>query len=95
MELLSRDVIPIWLSLPRAEIGYIKFLFESYEGVAVVRTWDPQAALLVVLAVPDFLDDVRRVVAALADEIDCRVVDPPPGVLDLLGPDRADEETPR
>lgn len=96
MELLRQDVIPIWLALPRAEIGYVKFLFESYEGVAVVRTWDPRAALLVVLAVPDFLDDVRRVVAALAEEIGCRVVDSPaPAVLDLLGPDRADEETPR
>ncbi len=49
-----RDVVPIYLSLPPREIAYVKFVFESYEGVAVVRTLDRRAATLVVLAVPDF-----------------------------------------
>lgn len=96
MELLTRDVVPIWLAVPRREIGYVKFVFESYEGVAVVRTWDRHAALLVVLAVPDFLEDVHRAIGALAREIDCRVVDSPaPDVLDLLGPDDPEEENTR
>jgi hypothetical protein len=81
------DVVPIFLSVPRAEIGYVKFIFESYEGVAVLRTIDRRAGLLVVLAVPDFLDQARLVVAALAEEIACREVPPPPGSEDLLGPD--------
>ena len=86
------DVVPIWLEVPRAEIGYVKFIFESYEGVAVVRTWDPKPAILVVLAVPDFLADVRRALASLGEEIGCTVIDPPePGVIDLLGPDELEE----
>ena len=86
------DVVPIWLEVPRGEIGYVKFIFESYEGVAVVRTWDRSVAILVVLAVPDFLDDVHRAIASLAEETGCRVIDPPePGVLDLLGPDEIEE----
>lgn len=95
MELLTTDVVPIWLAVPRREIGYVKFVFESYEGVAVVRTWDRHAATLVVLAAPDFLPDVHRVLAALAEEIGCRIVDSPaPGMVDLLGPDDP-EEPPR
>jgi hypothetical protein len=83
------DVVPIFLRVPRAEIGYVKFIFESYEGIAVVRTLDRHAAVLVVLAVPDFLGDTQRVLEALADEIGCERIAPPPGTpVDLLGPDR-------
>jgi hypothetical protein len=83
------DVVPIFLRVPRAEIGYLKFIFESYEGIAVVRTLDRHEAVLVVLAVPDFLEDTDRVLAALADEIGCERIERPPGTpVDLLGPDR-------
>lgn len=82
-----RDVVPIFLEVPRAEIGYVKFIFESYEGIAVLRTLDRQRGLVVVLAVPDFLDQARAVVAALAAEIACREVVPPPELHDLLGAD--------
>jgi hypothetical protein len=81
------DVVPIFLVVPRAEIGYVKFIFESYEGIAVLRTIDRHQGLLVVLAAPDFLAQARLVVAALAEEIDCREVEPPPALDDLLGPD--------
>jgi hypothetical protein len=77
----------MFLVVPRAEIGYVKFIFESYEGVAVLRTIDRHQGLLVVLAVPDFLDQARLVVAALAQEIGFREVEAPPGLGDLLGPD--------
>ena len=89
--------MPIFLVVPRAEIGYVKFIFESYEGLAVLRTIDRQQGLLVVLAVADDLDQVRLVVASLAEEIGSREVAWPPEVDDLLGADlneitTADEE---
>ena len=92
-----QDVVPIFLVVPRAEIGYVKFIFESYEGLAVLRTIDRQQGLLVVLAVPDGLDQVRLVVSSLAEEIGSREVAWPPEVDDLLGADlneitTADEE---
>jgi len=96
MELLREDVVPIWLHVPRQEIGYVKFIFESYEGVAVLRTWDRYAAILVVLAVPSFLDEVYRIVASLAEEMACRIIDPPlPGAIDLLGSDAPKRNEPR
>lgn len=63
-----RDVVPILLRLRRREIAYVKFVFESYEGVATVRTLDPREARIVVLAAPDFVADARAVVAALCAE---------------------------
>jgi len=83
------DVEPIFLSVPREEIAYVKFVFESYEGVAVTRTLDRHAALLAVLVAPDFLPAARAVVAALASEIACHEIARPAGWVDLL----ADEPT--
>ena len=84
------DVVPIYLRLPPREIAYVKFVFESYEGIAVVRTIDRRAATLVVLAVPDFEPQVRAVVRALAVEAECEETGPPPGWDgDPLGPERA------
>jgi hypothetical protein len=71
------DVVPIYLSLAPREIAYVKFVFESYEGVAVVRTLDRHAATLVVLAVPDFEPQARTVVRALAEEGVCQETGPP------------------
>jgi len=72
-----RDVVPIYLHLPPREIAYVKFLFESYEGVAVVRTLDRHAATLVVLVAPDFTAAVQAVVDTLVAEGACEVTDPP------------------
>jgi hypothetical protein len=83
------DVVPIFLRVPRAEIGYLKFIFESYEGLAVVRTLDRHAGVLVVLAVPDLLADTDRVLDALATEFRCERIESPFGAeVDLLGPDQ-------
>ena len=83
-----QDVFPIYLRLPPHEIAYVKFVFESYETVAVVRTLDRRAATLVVLVVPDFADAARAAIAALVAEGACEETGPPPGFDgDWLGPD--------
>jgi hypothetical protein len=76
---MAADVIPICLHLPPREIAYVKFVFESYEGVAVVRTLDRRAATLVVLAVPDFEADARAIVGALVAEGVCEETPAPAG----------------
>ena len=82
------DVVPIYLQLPPREIAYVKFLFESYEGVAVVRTLDRRAATLVVLVAPDFVAEARAVVEALVAEGACEETGPPAGFDgNWLGPD--------
>ncbi len=73
-----RDIVPIFLRVPPREIAFVKFLFESYEGVGVVRTVDPREAIVVVLAVPDFVDIAREVVASLQRETPCEEISAPP-----------------
>lgn len=68
----------IFLRLPPREIAMAKFLFESYEGVAVVRTLDRRAAIVVVLAAADFAGTARDIVAWLREHIDCEEVAAPP-----------------
>ncbi len=81
------DVVPILLRIPRRDIAYVKFVIESYEGVAVTRTIEPASGLVVVLAAPDFLADARRIVAALVAEGACEEAETPPGEVDWLGPE--------
>jgi len=82
------DVFPIYLRLPPREIAYVKYVFESYETVAVVRTIDRRAATLVVLVVPDFADAARAAVASLVAEGACEEIPEPPGFNgDWLGDD--------
>jgi hypothetical protein len=88
---MTNDVVPIYLRLLPREIAYVKFVFESYEAVAVVRTLDRHAALLVVLAAPDFERDAREIVRALVAEGACEETTAPPDFDgDWLGPDDPD-----
>jgi len=85
------DVVAIHLSLPPREIAYVKFVFESYEGIAVVRTLDRHAAHLVVLVVPDFEAEARAVIRSQSAEGSCEETGPPEGFDgDWLGPDETD-----
>src|SRR5262245_116888 len=88
------DVVPILLRVPRRDIAYVKFVIESYEGVAVTRTVDPAAGLVVVLVAPDFLSVAERILTALAAEGACETVEHRAGSdVDWLGPEPREPET--
>jgi hypothetical protein len=72
------EVIPVFLRVPPREIAYIKFLFESYEEIAIVRTHDEHEAIIVVLAMPDFWPAVRAVLDELQEHLPCEEVPAPP-----------------
>lgn len=61
----------IFVSVPRAEVIFVKVLLESFEGVAWDRTQDaehvPGRALIAVLAPPDFVEDTRRILAEIVE----------------------------
>lgn len=73
----ARSVVPIALRVAPADIAYVKFLFESYEGVGIVRTIDRRAAVIVVLVVPDFLTAARAIVGEVGARIACEEVPVP------------------
>lgn len=70
-------IVPFFLRVRPADIAYLKFLVESYEGIAVVRTLDPRRALVVLLAAKDFVETVSALVSSLAQELPCEVVEEP------------------
>jgi len=63
------EVVEIYLRVPPAEIAYLKFIFESYEGIAVVRTIDRAAAVIVLMIAADFEREARAILASLRDQV--------------------------
>ncbi len=74
----SLDAVRIFLRLPRRDIAYFKFVLESYEGMAVVRTEDKRAGIVMLLVAPDFVEEVEGLIEELGREVALEVIDGPP-----------------
>lgn len=59
----------IYLEIRPEDIAYVKFIFESYESVGIIRTVDREKAVIVLLAVDDFLEVARAILASLKNEV--------------------------
>jgi len=59
----------IYLAIRPEDIAYIKFIFESYEGVGILRTVDRKKAVIVLLIVDDFRTVARSILDSLQNEI--------------------------
>jgi hypothetical protein len=75
---MTTELQPIFLRLAPADIALVKFLFESYEGVGIVRTLDRRAAIIVALISHDFLDVARGIIDSLHEQIAIEEIPPPP-----------------
>jgi hypothetical protein len=51
------------------DMAYLKFIVESYEGLAVIRTVDPQEGVLEWMIPPDLVDEVNALIDSLQKEI--------------------------
>lgn len=58
-----------YFRLRRKDIAYFKFIIESYEGMAVVRTKDPHEAVVELMVAPGWEGDVDEVLECLRREI--------------------------
>jgi hypothetical protein len=63
------DLQEIYLELSPAHIAYVKFIFESYEEVGIIRTVDNRRAVIVLLAMTDFLDPARKILDSIRNDI--------------------------
>jgi hypothetical protein len=68
---------PIFLRLVPADIALVKLLFESYEGVAICRTVDRRAAIIVALVSRDFLATAHAILDDLRASVAIEVIPPP------------------
>ena len=71
-----------YLEVAAEHIAYIKFIFESYEEVGIIRTVDRKKAIIVLLAMNDFVGVARAILASLEKEIPLREIARPANVQD-------------
>ncbi|HET9881194.1 MAG TPA: DUF4911 domain-containing protein [Candidatus Binatia bacterium] len=76
------SLVPIYLEICPKDIAYIKFILESYEEVGIIRTIDRKKAIVVLLAVSDFIEVARAIVKSLQQEVTLIEIPPPPDLSD-------------
>ncbi len=63
------DTHSLYFRIRREDIAYLKFIIESYEGMAVLRTSDPREAVVELMVAPGWERDVEGVINGLRKEI--------------------------
>ena len=53
----------------RREIAFMKFIFEAYDGIAVMRTTDPAKGIIKLHIAPGCKEQVERILQDLEKEI--------------------------
>ncbi|MGK2907579.1 MAG: DUF4911 domain-containing protein [Desulfuromonadales bacterium] len=66
-----------YFQLPRAEIGHLRFILESYDGLAFARTLDRLNGLVEIAYSTSRCHDAETLLAALAAEVGLREVATP------------------
>ncbi len=66
-----------YFRIHRKDIAYFKFIIESYEGMAVVRTEDPHEAVVELMVAPGWERDMEEVLEGLQKEISLEPLPPP------------------
>ncbi len=66
-----------YLELAPEHIAYVKFIFESYEEIGIIRTVDRHKAIIVLLAMPDFADIARDILQSIKQDVPLREIPRP------------------
>jgi hypothetical protein len=79
---------PLYFAIARNDTIYVKVVLESYECLGVTRTEDPfypdDRCLVVLLLVPDFVEDARAVLAALSETMRIDFLEPSAEMVERL-----------
>ena len=59
----------IYLEIRPEDVAYVKFIFEFYEGVGIIRTVERKKAVIVLMIVDDFLSVARSILTSLKNEV--------------------------
>ena len=72
----------IYLEIAPEDIAYVKFIFESYEEIGIIRTIDRKKAIIVLLAMSDFVDIAHEIIESLKRDILLAEISRPAGMAD-------------
>lgn len=56
-----------WLKINTSDIALVQFILEGYEGLVTVSTIDPKEAIIQILIMPDFVEDVESILENLKE----------------------------
>ena len=65
----SAETIKRYYRVDRREIAFLRFIFEAYDGLAVLETLDPEAGLIVFHIAPGCEGDVEIILQDLQKDI--------------------------
>ena len=64
-----------YYQVDKASIGFLRFIFEAYDGIAVITTIDAGAGTIVFTIPPGCLEDVLAVIDILRNDIAITLMD--------------------
>jgi hypothetical protein len=74
---LVNNTSKLYYRVERSRISLIRFIFEGYDGLAVITTLDREAGRVVLSVAPGGEELARRIMADLAETIMMESCDPP------------------
>jgi hypothetical protein len=77
LTVLHMELHDIYLQIPPEHIAYVKFIFESYEEVGIIRTVERKKSIIVLLAMSDFLDTAHKILDSIKSDVPLREVSRP------------------
>jgi hypothetical protein len=69
LALIAEACLRRYYRIDRRQIHYLKFILEGYDGVAVMRTVDSQAGLVVIHVAPGCEFEVNAIIDSLKRQI--------------------------
>ncbi len=71
---MAADCVRWVVELDTKDIAYIVGLFESYDDFGIVRTLDAGRGHIEILISPDYVEEVRRLLESLVEEMPIKVL---------------------
>lgn len=63
------ETIKKYLRVDRREICFLRFIFEAYDGIAIITTIDPDSGIVLLSIAPGCEDDVEMILQDLKKDI--------------------------
>ena len=64
-----RETIKRYYRVDRRKIAYLRFVFEAYEGLAIIETLNPESGVIVFYIAPGCESDVDMILRDLKGDI--------------------------
>ncbi|MSP40189.1 MAG: DUF4911 domain-containing protein [Deltaproteobacteria bacterium] len=88
------DLQAIYLEIAPEHIAYVKFIFESYEEVGLIRTAERRKAIIVLLVMVDFIGTARAILDSIKRDVPFAEISRPADMTDdWLMAELADESS--